>query len=245
MIKIVAGEEEPITLPFLGLYSPHGIAEENGDVYVADTGNNRVLVLADGQSTPVTLPFTGLSGPRSIAVENGNVYVADTGNGRILMLREGDSTPTVLPFGQLNSPTYLAIENGNVYVAEYNTDHVIELPAGASTPTTLPFTSTNRIYGLAVDNGDVYFFDMEASWIYLPFGSFTQKPPAEAVRKVAAGSTTPATLRFDRLREPAVLHIDNGVAYLVDGVHERVSTPLTTSPSTGSGNSSLGNLFGS
>ena len=49
-----------------------------GDVYVADTGNNRVLKLAAGSSTQTVLPFTGLHDPDGVAVDTaGDVYVAD------------------------------------------------------------------------------------------------------------------------------------------------------------------------
>ncbi|QBJ97652.1 hypothetical protein ERC79_18190 [Rhodococcus sp. ABRD24] len=244
VIKIVAGEEEPIALPFTGLHGPAGVATENGNVYVADTRNNRVLALADGESTPKTLPFEGLSSPTAIAVEAGTVYVADTWNGRVLALRPGDSAATVLPFGEIGRPGHLAVENGNVFVADSSGKRVIELPSGATTPIILPFQAVHEIAGLTVDNGDVYFLDLEP-WISIPFGSLTQPPAADAIRRVPAGNATPITLRFDGFRDPAVLTIDNGAAYLVDGVRERIPTPLTTSPSPGSGAGSLGLLFGS
>ncbi|MDH6676154.1 hypothetical protein M2284_000342 [Rhodococcus sp. LBL1] len=244
VIKIVVGEEEPITLPFTGLYGPAGIAVENGNVYVADTRNNRVLALPAGQSTPVVLPFDGLSGPTAIAVDGGTVYAADGRNGRILALRAGDSAPQVLPFGPLRNPRHLAVEDSNVYVVESSADRVIELPAGTSVPVVLPFRADHAISGLTVDSGDVYFFDVEP-WISVPFGSLTQPPADDAIRRVPAGGTTPVKLRFDSYRGPAVLHIENGAGYLVDGVQARVPTPLTTSPSPGSGAGSLGLLFGS
>ncbi|MGF7121277.1 hypothetical protein [Rhodococcus sp. AG1013] len=60
----------------------------------------------------------------------------------------------------------------------------------------------------------------------------------------SSGDTAPVTLRFDGFRDPAVLSIDNGAAYLVDGVHERIPARLSTPPATGS-LASLGPLFGS
>ncbi|CAM2792444.1 SMP-30/Gluconolactonase/LRE-like region domain-containing protein [Prescottella defluvii] len=243
VIKIVAGEDEPIPLPFTGLHSPAGVAVENGNVYVADTRNNRVLALLDGRPTQVVLPFDGLSAPSAIAVEDGTVYVADTWNGRILALREGDSAPTVLPFGQLDRPVHLAAEDGSVYVAELSGNRVVELPSGTTTPVTLPFLADHQIAGLIVDNGDVYFLDFDSYWMSVPFGSLGQPPAEDTIRKVSAGESTPVALRFAGFRDPAVLSIENGSAYLVDGVGERVPTPLTTSPTGGSG--SLRLPFGS
>ena len=72
--------------------SPAGIAvDQEGNVYVADTANNRIQVFSSngtfiskwggyGQDCTETLRF-----PEGIAVDQeGNVYVADTANNRIL-----------------------------------------------------------------------------------------------------------------------------------------------------------------
>src|SRR5271157_1803770 len=111
---------QPILIPESGtpnlvegreLYSPQGIAVDPPTgtplyVYVADTGNNRVLAwknaasfsngavadLVIGQpdrySTvaygPGTTFSTGLSSPTGLAVRNGDLYVVDSGNNRVL-----------------------------------------------------------------------------------------------------------------------------------------------------------------
>ena len=70
-----------VTLPFTGLAATLTVWRWTaaGNVYVADTGNNRVLKLAAGSSTQTVLPFTGLNGPYGVAVDTaGTVYVADT-----------------------------------------------------------------------------------------------------------------------------------------------------------------------
>ena len=59
-------------------------------VYVADSGNRRVLKLAAGSTTQTVLPFTGLNQPQGVAVDSaGNVYVADTQTNRVLKLPAG------------------------------------------------------------------------------------------------------------------------------------------------------------
>lgn len=80
-----------VTLPFTGLGAATGVAvDAAGDVYVADTFNDRVVELPAGatsSSQQVTLPFTGLSLTEGVAVDaQGNVYVADTGNNRVVEL---------------------------------------------------------------------------------------------------------------------------------------------------------------
>jgi len=246
-IRIVPGVEEPITLPFTGLDSPSGIAVENGNVYVTDTGNDRVLALLDGQSTPVVLPFDGLSRPGVIAVENGTVYVADTGNHRILALRAGESTPTALPFGELAVGDQLAVDDGDVYATDSSGNRVVELPSGATAPTVLPFKTKNTITGLTVDNGDIYFSGLETGWVPIAFGSLTQAPPTDGIAKVYADGNPAAAykLNFSDFSEPAVLHIDNGQGYLVDGVHEAVPQVLTPFFPLGPAPASSASPFGS
>src|SRR5579862_4758531 len=94
-------------------FAPQGIALDMSTnppaLYVADTGNNRVLgfhnatAFANGQPADIVLgqpdvyttlpsgpsrsttPATGMSAPSGITVDSqGNVYVVDTGNNRIL-----------------------------------------------------------------------------------------------------------------------------------------------------------------
>jgi len=60
--------------------------DKNGNVYIADTNNNRVLkeTLSGGAYTESTVASGTLSGPRQVAVDgSGNVYVADFNNNRV------------------------------------------------------------------------------------------------------------------------------------------------------------------
>jgi hypothetical protein len=67
------------TLPFTGLSVPQGVAvDQAGDVFAADSGNNRALELPAGSNQPAVLPFTGLSFPTGVAVDqaaNGSYLV--------------------------------------------------------------------------------------------------------------------------------------------------------------------------
>jgi DNA-binding beta-propeller fold protein YncE len=76
-------------VPFQGLKSPMGVAVDlQGNVYVADCKNNRVLKAApsaDGGYTQSIVPTTQLSLPEGVAVDQaGNLYIADTHNERVL-----------------------------------------------------------------------------------------------------------------------------------------------------------------
>ena len=74
-----------------GLYGPRGVAiAGDGTVWIADSGNNRLALVAPGQ----TLRFVGKSGsgpdglasPVGVAVSPAHAYVADIGNHRIQVL---------------------------------------------------------------------------------------------------------------------------------------------------------------
>ena len=66
----------------------------SGGLVIADTGNNRIVVL-DAEGNPVaeyTEPNDGYTGsfnaPRGVAVDrDGNLVVADTGNRRVVTIR--------------------------------------------------------------------------------------------------------------------------------------------------------------
>ncbi len=73
--------------------TPCGIAvDQRGNVYVADTGNDAVRLIADGVVTTITpLPEGGLFRPTGIAVDpSGTIYVSDEG-GRIVEIHPGVS----------------------------------------------------------------------------------------------------------------------------------------------------------
>jgi serine/threonine protein kinase, bacterial len=73
-------------LPFSELGTPSGVAVDSaGNVYVADSGNSRVLELAAGSSNSTALPFTGLSKPSGVAVDAARtVYVINAGSNQVL-----------------------------------------------------------------------------------------------------------------------------------------------------------------
>lgn len=145
------------------LSGPRGVAvDDNSNLYVADTGNNRILVyrnpnvqdnVADfviGQANFTTFAAgttrTTLSAPRGIAIDSSNnLYVADTGNNRVLEYDTplGTDGSANLVFGQL----------------DVFTDSFTNNIAGANgaNPTA---RNLNAPYGVGVDSqGNVYIAD--------------------------------------------------------------------------------------
>ncbi|MBJ8340053.1 hypothetical protein JGU71_14255 [Antrihabitans sp. YC3-6] len=70
----------PSTLPFGPLAGPMAVtANGAGDVFVADTGHNRVLGLAAGTTTPFEVPIEGLVAPQALGINSlGELVVTDS-----------------------------------------------------------------------------------------------------------------------------------------------------------------------
>src|SRR5215469_13042307 len=72
--------------------SPNGLGLDlSGNLYIADTGNNRILKVAAGATTATVFAISGLSSPSTLSSPNqlavdsaGNLYIADTNNNRIV-----------------------------------------------------------------------------------------------------------------------------------------------------------------
>ena len=90
------------------LNSPQGIAlDQSGNVYVADTANNRIQVFSsDGTFITKWGEYSrleeGFRSPHGIAVDSssGNVYVADTANDRISVFTPSSHIGSVTLFSR-------------------------------------------------------------------------------------------------------------------------------------------------
>lgn len=144
------------------LNSAYGIAvDSRGNLYIADTENNRVRKVANGVITTIagngTQGFSGDNGPAisaelrfpfGVAVDSaGNLYIADTENQRVRKVANGVIT-TVVGSGaqgfsgdsgaatsaELSDPEGVAVDSaGNLYIADIQNSRIRKVANGVIT----------------------------------------------------------------------------------------------------------------
>lgn len=153
------------------LDTPTGIAvDSNGNLYIADSHNNRIRKVSGGLITTYagtgTAGFSGdggaatsaaLATPIALCIDtNGNLYIADTGNNRIREVAAG-TIHTVAGNGQqgfsgdggaataatLDTPAGVAVDSSlNVYIGDTHNQRVRMVSAASGIITTIAGTGT-------------------------------------------------------------------------------------------------------
>ena len=143
-------------------------AYSHGNLYIADTDNNRILFFASGSTTASRVygqpdfttggvntggvSATSLSNPWTLAVDSlDNIYIADTGNNRVITIPPGSTTATQV-WGQPNlttsttptkvDPTTVSYpkgvalaQDGGLYIADTGVGRVLYFPSGTTVAT--------------------------------------------------------------------------------------------------------------
>ncbi|MGA3236246.1 MAG: hypothetical protein ABSG03_08085 [Bryobacteraceae bacterium] len=159
------------------LYFPNGVAVDSaGNLYIADTDNNRIRKVSNGVITTVAgngfAGYSGdngpatnarLAGPWAVAVDSaGNLYIADSDNycirkvangaiatvaGNGLAGFSGDNGPAAN--AQLNNPYGVAVDSaGNLYIADTLNQRVRKVANGV-----IATIAGNGTEGYSGDNG--------------------------------------------------------------------------------------------
>lgn len=122
--------------------SPSGLGSDAaGDVYVADTGSNRIEKFDANGNFLTSFGSAGagpgqLGQPLDVAASgpSGNVYVADPSNSRIDVFDSNGGFLFQFGGGQVINPVALAIDSssGEVYVADQNQNRIVKFDAAGN-----------------------------------------------------------------------------------------------------------------
>lgn len=216
------------TLSTSALAYPSQIAvDASGNVYIADTGNNRVLkeTFSLGGYVESSIPTSALASPTGVAIDgSGNLFIADTVNNRVLRetLADGQFVESTVPTSALQNPAAVAADgNGNIYIADYGNNRVLmESPSsGSYSETVIPTSALSFPSGVAADaSGNVYIADTYNSRVLK--------------ESLSSGSYTESTIPTSPLSYPFGVAVDGeGNVYIADSYNNRI---LKEAPSAGS-----------
>lgn len=203
------------------LSGPSGVAVDgSGNVYIADTGNNRVVELpwmGNGYGAQTTVPMTGLSSPMGLAVDGaGNLYVASNGNDKVIKLPwtgSGFGPQTRLGVAMYGPTTVTVDGAGSAYVTDTFDNRLDKLQW---TGTTYAAAQSLGSYhknpaGIAVDtSGNVYFT--------MPYQNIVAEVPWSGSRYQPQIS-----LPLSNVSSPSAIVVDgNSNLYILDTGNNRV-----------------------
>lgn len=149
-------------LSISGLNNPQSVAVDGqGNLYIADTGNNAIKKwnALTGQTT--VLVSSGLKSPAAVAVDGyRNVFLTDSGHNAIKQWL-GASQQVVTLVSGLSNPSGVAVDlQGNVYFSDTGNNAIDQWSAANHQVTTLTGPGLINPQGVAVgEQGNVYFAD--------------------------------------------------------------------------------------
>jgi len=179
------------------LSGPSGITIDGlGNLYIADTGNNRIVYLpytGSWNSANASTLGSGLTAPLATAVDpSGNLYIADSGSGQIYRLPapvSSASAQQLVAVGYSEPSALVTDASGSLFVVDSGNGDVVRIPnlSGTLDPNEAIQVGIGNAnpYGLAVDSiGNLYVADSKAGAAYL----ITRTSTSEAFGDWAVGS---------------------------------------------------------
>jgi PKD repeat protein len=206
-----------------GLNTPVGVAVNRvGDVFIADTDNNRVVVdkpNGSGGYTQSLVDSSGLATPEGVAVDgSGDVFIADTGDNRVVVDKpngSGGYTQSLVDSSGLADPQGVAVDgSGDVFIADIGHSRVVvDKPNGSGGYTQSLVDSSGLAFpwGVAVDgSGDVFISDLGHNRVLV------DKPNG-------SGGYTQSVVDSSGLADPQGVAVDgSGDVFIADIGHSRV-----------------------
>ena len=210
-----------------GLAKPRGVAiDSQGNLYIADTGNNRIVKLdQSGNASAVSTGLFSLSRPAGVALDlNGDLYIADAGNNRVLEIAAAGGQAFVINTTgfSLSNPSSVSIDKSNtLYIADTGNNRIVKLDqSGNAYAVSTGLFSLSRPAGLALDsNDDLYISDAGNNRVLEIAAAGGQ---AFVINTTGFSLSNPSSVSIDK----------NNTLYIADTGNNRiVSVPASGSPS--------------
>lgn len=119
--------------------TPNGIAEDNGSLYICDTGNQRIQILSSETGTYLKMiveygnPPTTFVTPLDIAVDTLYIYVLDSGKNTLIKILKTDYTnATEISlysniYHNISSPSNILLTYSDIYISSVADHRIIRL----------------------------------------------------------------------------------------------------------------------
>jgi sugar lactone lactonase YvrE len=253
-------------------YTPTGVAVDSaGNVYVADSGNNRIRKITTESITTTTSLVTTVAGsnagfadgsvssallssPGGILLDGSNIYVADTGNNRIRKIATESITTTAslvttvagstagfangpVSSALLSSPGGILLDGSNIYVADTGNNRIRKIATESIATTTSVVTTVAGSTAGFADGSNALFsspqgVSLDGSTLYVADAGNNR------IRKIDAGIVTtisgcnagfsngPASNAL--FSSPGGIFVDGTTIYVADTANNRIRKLLYT-----------------
>ncbi|HEU4870755.1 MAG TPA: NHL repeat-containing protein [Pyrinomonadaceae bacterium] len=227
--------------------TPSGLAiDDTGNLYVADTGNNRVrkvtaegvvsTIAGDGTAGYVDGPAAQarFNGPIGVAVDkDGNIYVADTYNDRVRKISIDGQVTTLA--GEFDTPCGVVVASDRtVFVADTGNNQLRKITTdGNITTLTINGTDLSRPIGLAITYDNfLYVTELNDSRVI-------QIAPDNASYTIASGLNQPTGVTIKANTDE--LYVSDSGNYLVRKLVQQTAVPTDSANETSADGRSINN----
>ncbi|CAE7550270.1 pknD [Symbiodinium microadriaticum] len=212
------------------LDDPSAVTFHEGDMYITDRGNHRVLKVRPGKLGGEVF-FGGdgtgsalhqLAWPENIAFSRGRAYIADCGNDRVLEVKPGEKKGKIV-FGSLKGPSDVTFFEGNAYIVEKPRHRILKVKLGASHGETFfggnqsawsSLTSLLYPQRISFYGGKAYIVDTQNARIL-------KVTPGEKKAELFFGQKWSGDT-LAQLNTPASITFFQGSAYIADAMNSRI-----------------------